>query len=117
MDKIRKHNRAEADIQEAIENKLRAMGWFVKSTHGNIYQFGFPDLYLGHASYGTRWLEVKNPAGYSFTKAQLETFPQMAAAGIGIWIATSVHQVPDLLFKADNFWQFFGAFKAGSHRA
>lgn len=96
----------EFKIQEEIESKLRSLKWFVKSTHGNIYQYGFPDMYLAHVKYGTRWLEIKNPAGYHFTPAQIITFREMAGAGVGIWIATSVLEVPDLLFKPPN-WHMF----------
>jgi hypothetical protein len=116
MDKIRKIDRAEAEIQERIENKLTLLGWFIKSTHGNIYQAGFPDIYCAHVKYGQRWLEVKNPAGYSFTQAQMEVFPKMAAARVGIWIATHEDQVPDLFFKPANWWTFMSVFTSGGRR-
>lgn len=111
MDKIRKLDRAEAKIQEDIENKLTLLKWYVKSTHGNIYQMGFPDLYTAHRSYGARWLEVKRPEKYSFTPAQLENFPLMMAAGVGIWIATSADQVPDIFFKPPNWYQYLSVMK------
>lgn len=116
MDKTRKICRKEAEIQEATENRLLLMKWYVKSTHGNIYQAGFPDLFAAHLKYGLRWIEIKNPAGYSFTTAQLEEFPLMAAAGVGIWIVTDPMQVPDILFKPANFWTFFAAFRVGTNR-
>lgn len=55
-------------------------------THGNALQKGFPDLYAVHDVYGQRWIEVKNPNYYSFTRYQLKYFPQINKAGIGIWI-------------------------------
>ena len=58
-------------------------------THGNEFQMGLPDLYCAHSLYGQRWIEVKNPLAYSFTKAQLEIFPAMQSKGISIWILTS----------------------------
>lgn len=76
----------EAIIQEDIIKFLRYRGWLVKSTHGNAYQHGFPDLYCAHARYGTRWIEVKNAKCYSFTPAQLEFFPLLMAHGVGVWI-------------------------------
>jgi hypothetical protein len=109
--------RREAKIQEETEKRLLLDKWYVKSTHGNIYQHGFPDIFCAHLKYGVRWIEVKNPDGYSFTTSQLENFPLMSAAGVGIWIVTSEYQVPDILFKPPNWWTFFGAFQAGSRRA
>jgi hypothetical protein len=79
----------EALIQEALINFLKIRDWYVKVTHGNIYQFGFPDLYCCHLKFGTRWIEVKNPTKYSFTAAQLETFPHFAAKGVGVWVLTA----------------------------
>src|SRR4051794_9550684 len=116
MDKLRKKCKKEAEIQQAAENRLLLNKWFVKSTHGNIYQVGFPDLFCAHLKYGMRWVEVKNPNGYSFTPAQVEVFPQMAAAGVGIWIITDPFQLPDILFKPPNWWQYFSAFQVGSNR-
>jgi hypothetical protein len=117
MDKIRKIDRAEAAIQEEIENKLLLLRWYVKATHGNIYQSGLPDLYCAHRSYGTRWLEVKNPAGFSFTPAQLNNFPLMQAAGVGIWVATSPDQVPDLFFRPPNWYTYLDIMNSRSRRA
>lgn len=111
MDKLQKRNRPEAKIQEAIENKLKVHNWFVKSTHGNIYQQGFPDLYCAHQMYGQRWAEVKNPAHYSFTPAQRRDFLLMAAAGVGIWLLTSADQVPDIFFKPPNLIFFLEIMK------
>lgn len=106
MNKIQKRDRKEARIQDEIENKLRLLGWFVKSTHGSIYQHGLPDVYAAHTKYGQRWIEIKNPDGFKFTASQRETFPLMAAAGVGIWIATAVEQVPDILHKAPNWYMY-----------
>ena len=79
----------EAKIQEAIIRELKIRNWFVKSLHGNLFSFGFPDLYAAHRKYGQRWIEVKNKSSYSFTAAQREFFPQFAAHGVGIWILVS----------------------------
>lgn len=79
----------ERKIQEELINFFKIRDWGVKSTHGNIYQFGFPDLYVCHNRYGTRWVEVKRPVGYRFTPAQLETFRMFAAHGVGVWVLTA----------------------------
>ena len=117
MDKVRKKDNKEARIQADVEKRLLLEKWYVKNTHGNIYQAGFPDLYVAHIKYGTRWIEVKNPDGWAFTPAQVIEFPLMAASGVGIWIVTDPYQVPDILFTPPNFWQFFGAFQAKTRRA
>jgi hypothetical protein len=79
----------------------------VKSTHGNIYQYGFPDLYIAHRSYGVRWIEIKNPDGYRFTGAQLEFFHQLASAGVGVWVLTAATEDEyKKLFSPAN-WHYF----------
>lgn len=97
----------EAIIQQALVNKLRMLGWLVKETHGNIYQSGFPDLFAASKRYGTRWIEVKNPKAYSFTPAQMETFPMFSAHGVGIWILISDHdQEINKLFGPANWYTY-----------
>lgn len=76
----------EAIIQQEILKYLRFREWFCMETHGNMYQRGLPDLYITHRKYGCRWLEIKQPKGYSFTPAQLESFPLLCANGSGVWI-------------------------------
>jgi hypothetical protein len=76
----------ERKIQDAIICYLRNLGWFVMESHGNLYMNGWPDLYATHSSYGARWIEVKNPDAYSFTPAQLDTFPKMCSNGSGVWV-------------------------------
>lgn len=90
---------------------MRGRGWFVKSTHGNEYQSGFPDLFSFHREYGMRWIEVKNPDGFRFTPAQLETFHQMAAAQCGIWVLMSDAQHEyEKLFKPCNWYTYLSGF-------
>lgn len=79
----------EAIIQEQIVTYLKLRDWFVKETHGNMYQNGLPDLFATHRTFGGRWIEVKNPLKYAFTPAQLECFPKMVAFGTGVWIMTA----------------------------
>lgn len=87
----------ERDIQEALKSALTEQGWFVMDTHGNTYSHGFPDMYAAHRDYGARWIEVKNPRGYKFTAAQMETFPLMEAHGSGVWLLTDVSEIPRLM--------------------
>lgn len=92
MQPLKKRNAPEAKIQKAIMDYLKIRDWWVMPTHGNMFQHGFPDLYVGHHWHGTRWVEVKNPKAYSFTPAQRRFFPKIAEAGkmhmpsFGIWI-------------------------------
>lgn len=105
--KIRKTTKPETVIQVAIMDMLRAKGWFVKHTHGNEYQSGFPDLFACQRMYGSRWIEVKNPNGYSFTDAQLRDYPQFSAHGVGIWILTAATEEEyKKLFKPANWFWF-----------
>ena len=107
-----KRNGPERTIQEALTVMLMLKGWGVKETHGNIYQFGFPDLYIFHKSYGTRWVEVKNPKAYSFTPAQLETFPFFASKGVGVWILTEATEYEyKKLFGPPNWHTFLSIMK------
>lgn len=102
----------EAKIQEAIITKLRAAEWLVIVMHGNEFQMGVPDLYCAHAEYGTRWIEVKNPTAYSFTPAQLKTFPEMTAKKVGIWILTSAEpEELQKLMRPSNWWHYLPAAK------
>lgn len=104
---LRSHKGPEAKIQEAIIRELRYREWFVKETHGNMYQMGFPDLYCRHSMYGERWVEVKNPTKYCFTPAQLKDFPMFTAHGAGIWILTSAdEQEIKKLFGPPNWKEF-----------
>lgn len=102
----------EEKILQAITEFLKLRDWFVKRTHGNMYQSGFPDLYCTHKSYGPRWVEVKNPLKYSFTPAQRETFPLLAANGTQIWILTAATEEEyQKLFKRGNWWHFLEIMK------
>ena len=97
----------EAVIQEAIIQFLQARQWFVKSTHGNLYQSGFPDLFATHSQYRTRWIEVKCPTGYCFTPAQLRDFPKFCANGSGVWVLTAATEEEyKKLWQPCNWWMY-----------
>lgn len=109
MDKLKVRERPEAKVQDAIESYFRNRGWFVKSTHGNLYQSGFPDLYVTHRVYGARWVEVKLPGmkGSRFTDAQMLTFPQLCANGSGVWVLTAATDTEyEKLFKPANWYVY-----------
>lgn len=85
-------------IEVAIIKALRDRGWFVMKMHGSIYQSGFPDLFAAHKEVGIRLIEIKLPGmkGSKFTRAQKVIFPALTRAGVGIWILTSVDEIPKL---------------------
>jgi len=107
-------SRPEAKIQQAVINMLRIKGWYVKPTHGNMYQSGFPDLFACHSRYGQRWIEVKLPGGKGskFTNAQMEDFPKFCANGSGVWVLTGVSDEEyEKLFKPPNWYQYLELWK------
>lgn len=101
----------ERRIQNKVKKALEADDWYCLDTHGNIYQYGFADLYACHKKYGSRWIEIKNPTGHYFTPAQLKIFPLMQAHGCGVWVLTSESEI-DKLFQAANWWQYLDVFKS-----
>ena len=105
----------EAKIQRDIENALKILDWVVKSTHGSAYQSGFPDIWAAHSKWGQRWIEVKQPTGYSFTPAQLEFFPKMTSAGVGVWILTGADSSQlQRLSGPPNWFQYYMQWSRGS---
>jgi hypothetical protein len=91
-------------IQRDVIRYLRARGWHVEHTHGNLYQTGFPDLYAAHNKWGTRWIDCKQPKKYSFTRAQKQKWPLWESFRIGIWVLTAGTQEEyDKLFQLPNW--------------
>lgn len=82
----------EREIQNAIIKYLTDRGWYVKETHGNEFQSGFPDLYAVHEIYGQRWIEVKNPGKYQFTPAQIATFTRWSRCKIKVWVLVAANE-------------------------
>lgn len=104
--KIRPKHGPEAKIQTAITLMLESKGWFVKPTHGNLYQSGFPDLYCGHPIHKQRWIEVKYIEKYRFTQAQLDNFP-LISEFTGIWVLiAATEREYSKLFARPN-WSLF----------
>jgi hypothetical protein len=76
--------------------------------HGNVYQQGIPDLYIYHEEYGQRWIDVKNPDRYEFTKHQKVKWPKWERFGVGIWILVAATEDEyDKLFEPPNWRQFW----------
>ena len=112
VEPLKRKRRPEAVIQDKIINYLRQREWFVKPTHGNQYQSGFPDLFAAKRRYGQRWIEVKNPSSYRFTDAQMETFPKMSASDVGIWILTAGDTIEyRKLFGSPNWFTYLPIWK------
>lgn len=86
--KFRKKQGPEAKIQREFIAYLQARGWRVERMIGNALQMGIPDIYVMHSKYGTRWIDLKNPIDYEFTKAQRRKWPRWEEHGVGIWIIT-----------------------------
>ena len=106
----RPHHGPEWHIQKDVIRYLVARGWHVEHTHGNLYQTGFPDLFVAHKKWGTRWIDVKHPKKYNFTRDQRRKWPIWDSFGIGIWILTTANQDEyDKLFKPPNWKSYWKA--------
>jgi len=112
--KVTAHSGPEAKIHADLEKYLKGRDWYVKSTHGNQFQFGLPDIFICHERFGMKWLEVKNPEQFSFTPAQLKEFPKMSAHGAGIWIlCAATDEEYARLFKPANWYEWFVCYQSG----
>ena len=95
-------------IQNDLRDYLRARGWLVERMTGNAYQFGIPDLYIFHPKWGARWIDVKAPGQYTFTKQQKRKWPVWESFNVGIWILTAANQIEyDKLFKPPNWREYW----------
>lgn len=105
-----KRNRPEEEIVKKLKPFYEMKGWKVYRTHGSALQDGFPDLYITHKDYGSRWVEVKLPGmkGSQWTKAQRRNFPVWVNNGSPIWIITAAtDQEYKKLFEKCNFFYYF----------
>ena len=104
--KFRSKHGPEWKIQRDFVRFLKARHWHVERMVGNMYQSGVPDIYIAHKKYGDRWVDLKNPTSYEFTRAQIAKWPIWDAHGIGIWIITCNEDYPKL-FKPPNWRQYW----------
>lgn len=94
-------------IQRDIIKMLQAKKWHVEVMHASAVMSGIPDLFAGHAIYGQKWIEVKNPASYRFTAGQLKKFPLWHKFKIGIWVLGAATQEEYMkLFDEPNWWLY-----------
>lgn len=107
-------SRPEAILQVKIITMLEARGWYVKSTHGSSFSRGWPDLYCFNLSFkGTeygahRWIDVKVPQRYQYTKAQCQEWPRWEAVGLGVWILmANTEEAYTKLFEPPNFREYW----------
>lgn len=106
--KFRNKHGPEYKIQRELIKYLRDRRWLVERMIGNAYQFGIPDLYIAHSKYGERWIDVKNPVAYEFTRQQRIKWPVWDSYGIGIWIITgSTQEDYEKLFKPPNWREYW----------
>jgi hypothetical protein len=102
----------EKAIQERIVKRLKELNWWVKKTHGNAWQSGFPDLFAANRRYGVRWIETKRPDYQSFTEAQLRDFPLMSNNGAPIWVLTGEDDWEiNKLFRHQNWHHYLQVMK------
>ena len=104
---IRPKKGPEEQIVQRLIPFLKHRDWLIMRTHGNMYQCGFPDLYITHYLYGPKWVEVKNLERYSFTNAQMEWFPKMLSHGSRIWVlCDATEEEYAKLFKGSNVMDY-----------
>ena len=108
MKKIRSAHGPEWTIQRDVIKYLRARGWWVERMIGNAYQKGIPDLLIAHPKDGIRFIDVKNPISYEYTKAQCQKWPIWEQYNIGVWILTAATEEEyDKLFKEPNWRDYW----------
>ncbi len=112
--KPRFRTRPEFSLQRRIIMMLRDRGWFVRSTHGNAFQKGFPDLFCYNPAFERaplgpcRWIDVKVKGQHRYTKAQCLEWPEWEIGGVGIWILMGyTDEDYGLLFRPPNFREFW----------
>lgn len=95
-------------IQRDLMTFMRQRGWMIERMIGNALQKGIPDLYCRHPKWGERWIDVKNPVKYSFTREQKLKWPVWEHFRCGIWILTAATQTEyDKLFDHPNWREFW----------
>jgi hypothetical protein len=107
MKKIRPAHGPEWAIQRDVIKYLRSRGWWVERLIGNAYQKGIPDLLIAHPKFGIRFIDVKNPVAWEYTKAQCQKWPVWQQYNIGVWILTAASEEEyNKLFREPN-WRHY----------
>ncbi len=108
MDEQERERKLELQIQKDLADFLRARGWLVERMLADAFQNGIPDLYIHHPKWGSRWVEVKRPDNYSFTRAQRRKWPEWEKSGVPIWILTAAtDEQYGLLFGPPNWRKYW----------
>jgi len=106
--KARSKTGPEAIIQRNFIRYLKDRDWGVERMIGNALQKGIPDIYVMHPEHGQRWIDLKNPHDYEFTKAQIIKWPEWEKKGTGIWIITGwADEDYDKLFASPNWRDYW----------
>jgi hypothetical protein len=94
-------------IRRDFKLYLEAEGWHVEVFACNAFQHGIPDLYAFHKKWGERWIDLKNPKKYCYTRDQKAKWPVWESAGIGIWIiVAATADEYDKLFQPPNWRKY-----------
>jgi len=100
-------DKPEYGILRNLVKFLKDRGWLVQRMSADAFLNGFPDLFCAHKKWGTRWIEVKQPEGYTLTQAQRRKWALWDELGIGIWILTAATQEEyNKLYKLPNWRNF-----------
>lgn len=98
----------EAKIQREFIRYVKDRGWHVERMIGNALQKGIPDIFIAHLKHGVRWVDLKNPHDYEFTRSQRIKWPIWERYGIGIWIITGWGEKEyDKLFYPPNWRKYW----------
>lgn len=105
-------------IVKPLTDFLEWKGWFVKKTHGNQFQEGFPDLFISHMDYSPRWVECKvKRKGKScvFTRSQRRDFPIFIRNNVPIYVVAAADLRGDRVGLNFAYSQILGAPNAYSY--
>lgn len=109
-----KLQKPESKIQSEVIDYLKIRDWFVRPVGPSAASCGWPDLYAAHKRYGPRWIEIKRPVGFSFTPAQIDTFPLLYAHGVGVWVVVAATDIEiQKLFQPPN-WHYYLSIGVGA---
>jgi hypothetical protein len=98
----------EYKVQAKFIEYLQCRNWRVERMIGNALQMGIPDIFIMHEKHGTRWVDLKAPGKYEFTRAQIHKWPLWEAKKVGIWIIrAATDEEYDKLFHPPNMREYW----------